>query len=57
MGVDALEFMSNWAQKEKVNKPSKLGALATKPEVAPLVKPTSSLAKGTLVCSLLFYLM
>jgi hypothetical protein len=49
--------MSNWAQKEKLNNPSKLGALSTKPELAPIVKPTSSPAKGTLVCSLLFYLM
>jgi hypothetical protein len=49
LGVDALEFMSNWAQKEQANKPTKLGTKPITLTSTPTTKPTSTPTKGTLL--------
>jgi len=49
LGVDALEFMSNWAQKEQASKPTKLGTKPIALTSTPTTKPTLGPTKGTLV--------
>jgi hypothetical protein len=49
LGVDALEFMSNWPQKEQASRPTKLGSNPIALTSTPTTKPTWAPTKGTLL--------